>query len=121
MEVKDARCTFLTNREVLSMLQQSTPSTSKNMHKHNTVVYETVKYLKTTPAESQNETDVKKLMQDLQKLYNLTPAELLQVVNLRPNSNLELAMIIEECEERFKDEQLEEMLELILLNLPETK
>lgn len=120
MEVKDPRCTFLTNQEVLSVLQQATPSSkSKHMLKHNTILYETVKYLKSTAAASQNEADVKKLMTDLQKLFKLTPAEILQIVNLRPTSNVELAMIIEECDERFTEEQLLEMLELVLLNLPE--
>lgn len=120
MEVTDPRCTFLTNQEVLSVLQNAKSSSrEKHMRKHNTVVYEATKYLKSTPAASQCETDVKKLMSDLQNLFKLTPAEILQIVNLRPTTGGELATIIEEPDERFKDEQFDELIELILLNLPD--
>ncbi|KAI6183789.1 DNA-directed RNA polymerase III subunit RPC9 [Aphelenchoides bicaudatus] len=118
MEVTDPICTFLTNREVLSVLQESKSSKQKHMRKHNTIVYETTNFLKSTPAASQNEEDAKRLMSDLENLFHLTSAEILQVINLRPTSNVELAMILEECEERFSDEKLEEMLALITLGLP---
>jgi DNA-directed RNA polymerase subunit F len=115
MDVKNPRCTFLTDREVLSILQQAKANESKMkyMHKHNTIVHETIEYLKATPAAHQIESDVQKLMGDLQKGYKLTPAEILQIVNLCPKTSLELAMIIEECDERFNDDQLQSMLELI--------
>jgi DNA-directed RNA polymerase subunit F len=100
MEVKDPRCTFLTNREVLSVLEQSKPSKQKHMRKHNTIIYEATKFLKSTPAKNQNETDVQKLMSDLQTLFKLKAAEILQIVNLRPTSSVELAMIIEESKFR---------------------
>lgn len=120
MEVKDPRCTLLTNREVLSVLQQTNSSSKqKHMRKHNTIVYETTKYLKSTPAVSQSEEVIKKLMADLESMFKLTASEILQIVNLRPKSNVELSMIIEEAEERYDDEKMEEILQLILLSLPD--
>lgn len=115
MEVKDPRCAFLTNSEVLSVLKDVEQSKLKDMRKHNTILYETTTYLKSTAAAGQTEANAKKLTLDLQKMYKLTPAEILQILNLRPKSNVELAMIIEECDERYNEDQLNEMLELILL------
>lgn len=123
MEVKNPRCTFLTNREVLSVLQQAKAKSTKQKHmfKHNTIVFEADKYLKSTPAASQNEEVVKKLMTELSGMFKLTAPEILQIVNLRPKSNVELSMIIEEAEERYSDEKMEEILQLILSNLPDTE
>jgi DNA-directed RNA polymerase subunit F len=120
MEVINPRCTLLTNCEVLTILQEAKSSKSKSLRKHNTVLYEAIKYLKDTPAASQTESSIKELMIDLQKLFKLTSAEVLQIVNLRPKSNTELAMIIEECEDRYTEQQLQEISTLILLHLPDT-
>jgi len=45
--------------------------------------------------------------------YNLAKAELLTVLNLRPESTTELEYIVEEAEARYSAEQLEEILGVI--------
>lgn len=50
--------------------------------------------------------------------FRLTLAEQLQLVDLRPSTPVELQLVIEETEERFTDEQLEELLQLVGVYLP---
>ncbi|CAI8002800.1 DNA-directed RNA polymerase III subunit RPC9, partial [Geodia barretti] len=50
--------------------------------------------------------------------FNLTKAEKLQLVNLRPMSQVELQLIIEEIDERFSDNKIEEILGIVSSELP---
>ncbi|RKP00843.1 hypothetical protein CXG81DRAFT_8326, partial [Caulochytrium protostelioides] len=49
--------------------------------------------------------------------WAITKAERLQLLNARPKNMVELHTMIEECEERFTDEQRETMLRVILTTL----
>lgn len=49
----------------------------------------------------------------LVKPYELEKAEILQLINVAPRSLPVLFNAIEECDQRFTDEQMEELLELI--------
>jgi len=49
----------------------------------------------------------------------LTKAERLQLVNQRPASAVELQVLIEDNEERFSLEQMDELLQLVLDYLPD--
>ncbi|KAI6216317.1 hypothetical protein M3Y99_01826600 [Aphelenchoides fujianensis] len=121
MEVKNARCTFLTNQEVLVLLKEANQAVrpkNESLQQHKTVLYESIKYLEATPAAQQSEANVRALMKEMQK-FKMTPAELLQVVNLRPRNLVDIEMILEECDERYTEEQTAEMLDLIKRHLPE--
>lgn len=52
------------------------------------------------------------------KKYNLTPAESLMMVNLRPTTPVEVQLVVEECEERLTEEQVEELAALVAQHLP---
>ncbi|KAI6172425.1 DNA-directed RNA polymerase III subunit RPC9 [Aphelenchoides besseyi] len=121
MEVTNPRCTFLTNQEVLSILQEANKTSrpqSKSLQQHKTVLYEGIKYLNSTPAVNQTEPLVKSLLKALTK-FHLTSAELLQIVNLKPKNLVDIEMIIEECDERYNEEQTGEMLDLIKKHSPQ--
>uniref|UniRef100_A0A915DRH2 PNPLA domain-containing protein n=1 Tax=Ditylenchus dipsaci TaxID=166011 RepID=A0A915DRH2_9BILA len=128
MEVIDQRSTLLTNREVLELLIQaksegSNKRTSKvtrvsrksNLQNHNTIVYETLKYLnECTPAPSQSQQQINGLIKAIQDgKFKLTAAEIMQVVNLRPKNPVEIQLIVEESEERLTEEQIWELVRLI--------
>jgi hypothetical protein len=49
----------------------------------------------------------------LVKPFELEKAEILQLINIAPRSLPVLFNTIEECDQRFTDEQMEELLELI--------
>lgn len=45
----------------------------------------------------------------------------MQILNLRPKQALEVQLIVEECEERFSEEELDELVEIICKVLPSEK
>ncbi|CAD5219434.1 unnamed protein product [Bursaphelenchus okinawaensis] len=119
MEVLDARCTVISNAEALNLLitAKAKQNKERSLRQHQTVLYETVKYLKETPAISQTEQHVVELMKALEP-YKLTGAEVLQIVNHRPTDSLGLGVLIEECDERINDDQMGEILDIVIRILP---
>ncbi|CAE6448411.1 unnamed protein product [Rhizoctonia solani] len=62
--------------------------------------------------QRQNETAIRNLTRSLSK-FTLTKSEKLQIVNLAPRQLVELYVIVENLEERFTDEELTEILQLV--------
>lgn len=50
--------------------------------------------------------------------FKLTRAELLQVLNLAPCSEVEVHLIVEECEERLDEQQMAQFLDIVSKHLP---
>ncbi|CAI2338358.1 unnamed protein product [Caenorhabditis sp. 36 PRJEB53466] len=123
MEVLKKRVTVLTNQEVLSFLNKVKKEEDIKQHHDRckmlaTVVYETKKYLNTTPAATQNEAVICELIPKLAP-FNLTGAETLQVVNMRPSSVIDVQLLIEETEERYpQEEKLNELVTTVTECLP---
>ncbi len=96
--------------------------TDKHIDKHlPTIVYESLKYLEKTPCIHQTSAilnDFLRKCEDYKNKFKLTKIEKLQILNLRPSSAVELQYIIEDSEERFTIEQMDELLEFIQDNLP---
>jgi len=61
---------------------------------------QTITYLERTTASEQNTESISQLLDDLMK-YDLAPAELQMIVNLRPHNPAVLMPIVEECDDRF--------------------
>ncbi|KHN71440.1 hypothetical protein Tcan_02266 [Toxocara canis] len=51
-------------------------------------------------------------------MFQLTAAEILQVINLRPSTEIEVQLIVEECEERLTEEQMTQLVNIVCENLP---
>ncbi|QSL65293.1 hypothetical protein MERGE_002602 [Pneumocystis wakefieldiae] len=75
------------------------------------------KYLEELPAKKQSVKQVCNLTKELE-IYSLTKAEKLMIINARPDTLVELYALIEECEERFNLEQLQQILDLIHSKMP---
>ncbi|KAI9366355.1 RNA polymerase Rpb4-domain-containing protein [Pilaira anomala] len=126
MLIKNVRSALISNYEVLKLLEESQeaqkqvqavdPSVEYPEHLR-TVQFELTEYLKGTPCSTQTPEQIANFLQALSK-YELTKAEKLQILNWRPRSTVEIYLIIEECEERFSEEDLEEMLDSIISTLP---
>lgn len=119
MKVINPCYTLLTNLEVFSILNdikakqgQTESKIKKSAQHHNTIVYETLKYLSNLSGSQQN---IKHEIVCIKALseFKLTAAELKQIVNLRPEQPVEVQLIIEECEERLTEEQVDEMIGII--------
>ncbi|KAH7698842.1 Calcitonin gene-related peptide-receptor component protein [Aphelenchoides avenae] len=122
MEVLDKRATILTNVEVLELLKEAKTKVAKpkqgGSRQYNTILYEAMKYLGETPAAVQTPAHVKKLVKALEK-FKLTGAEAMQIANLRPTKPIEVQLVIEECEERLTEEQVEQLCQIVAEILPE--
>jgi DNA-directed RNA polymerase subunit F len=53
------------------------------------------------------------LAETLRVKYNLLPAEINQLISSPPKTRMELTLIVEEGEERFDEEVLDEMLSVL--------
>ncbi|KAJ2804648.1 hypothetical protein H4R20_002426, partial [Coemansia guatemalensis] len=128
MEVLDRQAALISNYEALLVLREedgqhkeSRPQSQvKYPENVTTLVFEALEYLNNTPCSSQSAEQVTALKQQLDSL-ELTKAEVMQIINHRPKSLVELHLIIEECDERFSVEELEHIVETILETLPRTE
>ncbi|GMT15159.1 hypothetical protein PFISCL1PPCAC_6456, partial [Pristionchus fissidentatus] len=124
MEVVDAQASALTNFEAMRVLQQIKGREGKRpkkdrTHNLNTVLFEAIKYLKTTPAAHQTEESIKACMEALRP-FGLTTAETLQLINARPTTAVDIEVMIEESEERLPtEEQVDALLEAVTSTLSE--
>ncbi|KAF0290285.1 DNA-directed RNA polymerase III subunit RPC9 [Amphibalanus amphitrite] len=122
MEILDASSAVLCNFEVYELLQdvkkQSSGKKKKSQQKNlATITYETLRFLESTPCKYQSERCIREFLLALTK-FQLTKSEKLQLLNTRPTSAVEIQLIIEESEERLKDEEVEEILNLVKTLLP---
>ncbi|KAK4478123.1 hypothetical protein RD792_017402, partial [Penstemon davidsonii] len=74
-------------------------------------------YLEQTPASKQTREIVHEFVEEC-KTYDLAKAEILNVINIRPASGVEVFTIIEECESRLDEEKTEELVQTIARVLP---
>lgn len=120
MDVTDSRCTLLTNAEVYEILKGAKAKQgrqTKASQNHNTIVYETLKYLNTTPSATQNKSKMVPFLKDIAK-FKLTAAETMQIINLRPEHPIEVQLVVEECEERLSEEEVLELINIVVEYFP---
>ncbi|CAF0780146.1 unnamed protein product [Rotaria sp. Silwood1] len=82
-----------------------------------TVTYETLKYLEQTPCIEQNPDIITQFCNEVKK-FDLKKNEILQILNLRPTTPVELQLIIEDSETRLSEAQSNELIDLIRTQLP---
>ncbi|KFD56547.1 hypothetical protein M514_02651 [Trichuris suis] len=76
-----------------------------------TILYELRKYLEQFGSSEQTEEGLSETLEKLAK-YNLTKMEALQLINNQPRAPVVVYRIIDNCEERYTEEQVNEILEL---------
>ncbi|CAL1573161.1 unnamed protein product [Knipowitschia caucasica] len=125
MEVKNANAAMLSNFEIFKLLtdlKEQRKESGKNKHSIgqqnlNTIMYETLKYLSQTPCSRQSPDIVKEFLTTMMP-HKLTKAEKLQILNHRPQTAVEIQLLVEESEERLSEEQIEELIQTIAEVLP---
>ncbi|OZJ02200.1 hypothetical protein BZG36_04750 [Bifiguratus adelaidae] len=130
MEVVDERAALLSNYEVAAFLKEQTELQKNFGAEHSnlgglnfwgenllTVQFETSDYLSKTACSTQDARQVQDFLA-IFKQYPLTKAERLEILNSRPRNIVELVVLIEECEERFGQQDLEGILDKIAQVLP---
>jgi DNA-directed RNA polymerase subunit F len=53
--------------------------------------------------------------------FKLSHMEVLQLINLSPTTAVELHLIIDSCEDRLTEEQLEDLMKLVVAHFPKQK
>jgi hypothetical protein len=135
MEILNKNAGFLTNFEVYSLLKQTKEdlanrlarkknannSADINVDKHlPTIVYESLRYLEKRPCAQQTAEVVSNFLTKCDEAENqikLTKIEKLQLINQRPANAVELQSLIEDSEERFTIEQMDDLLDFVQRNL----
>ncbi|XP_037125830.1 DNA-directed RNA polymerase III subunit RPC9 [Syngnathus acus] len=125
MEVKNANAAMLSNYEVFQLLtdlKQEKKDSGKSKHSAgqqnlNTIMYETLKYLSKTPCSRQRPEMLEAFLSTMMR-HKLTKAEKLQLLNHRPQTAVEMQLMVEESEERLSEEQIEELIQIISGILP---
>ena len=130
MEIIESNAALLSNWEVFAHLKQQKEQrmqhdrqkrlSSKMPEKFCTVEFEISQYFNDLSLSNISHITAEQIKSFLAHFRSvpLTKAEKLQIINLQPRSSLELHLIIEECEERFSEEQLNEILMAIPVLFP---
>ena len=115
MEVVESCSEVLSNRQVLDILKNYNSKKQINLA---TILYETTSYLESSPAATSSMADLADFLEIIkEKQYDLTKMEKVQLVNLKPQNETELHLIIDNIEEKLTEEQRTELLELIKIHL----
>lgn len=148
MEIVNKNVAFLSNCEVYTLLKQTKEElahklskkklekqhlntadqiqtanlSSINVDKHlPTIVYESLRYLERTPCIHQSPeivNDFLRKCQERESEFKLTKIEKLAIINHRPQTAVELQVLIEDAEERFTVDQIDQLVDFVLTNLP---
>ncbi|KAG2187950.1 hypothetical protein INT44_000700 [Umbelopsis vinacea] len=126
MEVVESRAALLSNFEVLQLLNERMDSQKQRQKEYpnteyaenlRTIQFEIKTALERSACSTQDERQVVAFLEEMKK-WSLTKAEKLQILNLRPKTPVELHILIEECEERYTGEELDDILEVVMRVLP---
>lgn len=122
MKVLSACQSLLTNSEVLQVLQErgkaAGPSETLLLQHLSSIVQDTdrdkAEEPETLTARPFEEEEVGTLMEAVRDPpFNLTRIEILQMINLVPKSAVEVHLLVENCDERLTEDQIEDLLRLI--------
>lgn len=119
MEILDPNAALISNWEILHHLQSqkakrfsNTSQKAKAQENLRTLEFEIIQYLQDPACSKCSKHSKQQITLFLSQFKDipLKKAEKLQILNMHPQSLLDLHLIIEECEERFTEEQLNDML-----------
>ncbi|KAG2728177.1 hypothetical protein I3843_01G188500 [Carya illinoinensis] len=118
MKSLEANAGALTNFEVLDFLRSkgAANDSTRVLAKVAPSEYKVYDYLVQSAACKQTRENINEFLERCKK-YDLAKAELLNIINIRPSSAVEIYTIVEECEKRFGD-AVEELVELVEKVLP---
>lgn len=115
MRVVDPNSAFLSDCEVLLLLKevQENRRKLKDNKQLATIAYESIRYLEDSNAAGVTPQQVRDFLIAVKDKFRLTKAEKLQILNQRPNTLVELQLLIEENEERFSEDAMDQLLTIV--------
>ncbi|OMO54676.1 RNA polymerase II, Rpb4 [Corchorus capsularis] len=120
MKIKEANAGPLTNFEVLDFLRSRGASKDPNKIMTSIAPSESkvFDYLVDSAACNQTKEHINEFLEKCNN-YRLAKAEILNIINLRPSTLVEIDPIIEKPDKRFGQDQLEELVNTVVEVLPE--
>lgn len=114
MEVLKDCAAYLSNYEVLDMLQSIKSNKNQKMTQNQlaTITYQTIRYLEDTPCKRQSPDKIRKFLLAVEP-FKLTKCEKLTLLNVCPKTALEIQLIVEDSEDRLSNEEVMSLLETI--------
>mmetsp|Transcript_8882 Transcript_8882/g.25598 ORF Transcript_8882/g.25598 Transcript_8882/m.25598 type:complete len:120 (+) Transcript_8882:198-557(+) len=107
----------VTNSEVLQVLEEhgsdSTGDKSLGLPSERKV-HEYLRGQKTRPIPREG---LKQFTTEMKEKYNLTPREILQIANLMPMTQVEIYLIVADCDERLDERQIEDIINFVKTKL----
>ena len=82
-----------------------------------TITYETIKYLQDSPACQIKPNQMIRFLNEIKDKFRLTKFEKLQIINHRPQTVVELQLLVEENEERFSEDAMQRLLDSVKQHL----
>ncbi|KAL1543299.1 putative E3 ubiquitin-protein ligase RING1a [Salvia divinorum] len=118
MKIIETSAGALTNFELLDLLRSrgAGKDASRAIATVSQSEFKVFDYLEGTVACNQTREIIDNFVAECQK-FDLTKAEILNIVNIRPRNEPELFPLVEECEQRMED-KTEELVETITRILP---
>lgn len=119
MEITNSNSALLSNIEVLKILKENQENKARMKSNKNlaTITYETIKYLQDSPACQIKPNQMVRFLNEIKDKFRLTKFEKLQIINHRPQTIVELQLLIEENEERFSEDAMQQLLDLVKQHL----
>lgn len=114
MKVLDAEAKLLTNDELRTVLQEEVTATQQEGHVSASIV-QVHQYLEDHGATASRER-IEGFVEAVKPL-SLLKSELLQLINHKPATEVELYLIVEECEERLTKPGMRDLLGLVQTHL----
>ncbi|CAH2086084.1 unnamed protein product [Euphydryas editha] len=97
--------------QILQQLKDKTQKKNKRVESLATVTYETVHYLQDTECKNQSAESIQNFLEAM-KIFKLTKAEKLMMVNTPPRTELEIQLIVQESEERLSEEDVQKIIDI---------
>ncbi|GAV57560.1 RNA_pol_Rpb4 domain-containing protein, partial [Cephalotus follicularis] len=115
MKIIEANAGPLTNFEVLDFINSKGASrdTTRVIAPIAPSEYKVYDYLADSPACNQTREKIYEFL-ERSKRYNLAKAEMLNIINICPTSLVEIDPIIEQCEDRFEGNRLDELVQVVV-------
>lgn len=123
MEIIQENAFMLSNFEVYELLtdiqegRNGQKKPNKFLSHLATISYEAQEYLDKTPCHEQNAEQIEAFKKALAP-FKFTKAEILQLINHRPQTAVEIQLFIEESEERLGEDDVEKVIEIIRTCFP---
>ena len=121
MDIKCVNGGLLTNIEVMEILKEkaeirlkASSATQLEFQNREAVTSKVLKYGERMGYVKYTSTGIASMLSQIKALnYGLTEAELMQIGNMLPRQVVELHPLIEDCDKRFDEKKLENLLETI--------